>query len=246
MKKLVLLRHGESEWNQDNRFTGWTDVELSEKGVDEAREAGRVMKLAGLHFDVAYTSYLKRAIKTLWLALEEMDLMWIPVHKSWRLNEKHYGNLQGMDKKETADKYGADQVLLWRRSFDVAPAPIPEGDERRAENELKYRELSKDEIPETESLKETIARILPYWKNEILVSVKTKSDILITAHGNSLRSIVKELKGLTEEEIIQLNLPTGIPYVFEFNDHMELLKDYFIGDEEEIRKLMQKVANQAK
>ncbi len=246
MKKLVLLRHGESVWNKANRFTGWTDVELTEKGVEEAMEAGRTLREKGFKFDMAFTSYLKRAIKTLWLALEEMDQMWIPVYKSWRLNEKHYGMLQGLNKAETAEKYGDEQVLKWRRSFAVPPSEIPEDDKRHPKYEAKYAGLKPQEIPATEALKDTIERLIPYWEDQIKPALQKHEQILVAAHGNSLRGIVKFLKDMTEEEIIAFNIPTGIPYVFEFDDDMNLVKDEFIGDPETIKKLMEQVANQAK
>lgn len=246
MKKLVLLRHGESIWNKENRFTGWTDVDLTEKGVKEAKEAGQTMKEKGFKFDMAFTSYLRRAIKTLWLALEEMDQMWIPVYKSWRLNEKHYGMLQGLNKAETAEKYGDEQVLMWRRSFDTPPAEIPEDDNRHPKYEEKYAEISPDEMPATEALKHTIERLIPYWEGEIKPALRKHDEILVAAHGNSLRGIVKYLKNMSEEEIIAFNIPTGIPYVFEFDDNLNLQKDEFIGDPETIKKLMEQVANQAK
>jgi 2,3-bisphosphoglycerate-dependent phosphoglycerate mutase len=246
MMKLVLIRHGESEWNKENRFTGWTDVGLSEKGIQEAHDAGKILKEQGFVFKVAYTSYLTRAIKTLWIILEEMDLVWIPVYKTWRLNEKHYGLLQGLNKKETAQKYGDEQVLIWRRSYSTPPEPIAESDPRHPKHDPRYAGLSADEIPSTEALQDTVNRIVPYWKSDISLSLKKHKEVLVAAHGNSLRGIVKYLKNMGEEEIIQFNIPTGIPYVFEFDDDMNLLKDYFIGDPEEIKKLMEQVANQAK
>jgi 2,3-bisphosphoglycerate-dependent phosphoglycerate mutase len=246
MKKLVLLRHGESVWNKENRFTGWTDVDFSPKGVEEAIEAGRVLKERGFMFDMAFTSYLRRAIKTLWLTLEEMDQMWIPVYKSWRLNEKHYGLLQGLNKIEMAEKYGDEQVLLWRRSFDVPPSPVPEDDKRHPKYDPRYKDLKPEEIPATESLKETIGRMVPYWENDIRPALQKNNQILVAAHGNSLRAVVKYLKNMSEQEIIAFNIPTGIPYVFEFDENLNLLKDEFIGDPETIKKLMDAVANQAK
>lgn len=246
MFRLILVRHGESAWNKSNRFTGWVDVDLSEKGVGEAREAGRILKENGFDPKVAYTSYLKRAIKTLHLALEEMDRLWIPVLKSWRLNEKHYGMLQGLNKAETAAKYGDEQVLLWRRSFDIAPPPIDPENELSSRKDPKYRDLSPEEIPDTEALSHTIARIVPYWEDELLPALRENGEILISAHGNSLRGIVKHLKNMTEEEVIKFNIPTGIPYIFEFDDAMQVSKDYFLGDPEVIKALMDKVANQAK
>jgi 2,3-bisphosphoglycerate-dependent phosphoglycerate mutase len=246
MKRLVLLRHGESTWNKENRFTGWTDVDLSEGGVGEAMEAGKVLKKEGFQFRLAYTSYLTRAIRTLWLALGEMDLLWIPVYKTWRLNEKHYGILQGLNKSEMAEKYGDEQVQIWRRSYDVPPPPIDLNDPRHPRFDHRYRNLKPEEIPSTESLKETVARIVPYWENDISVKLAEQGEVLVAAHGNSLRGIVKYLKNISDKDIVQLNLPTGIPYVFEFDDNMNLLKDYFLGDPEVIRKLMEEVANQAK
>jgi 2,3-bisphosphoglycerate-dependent phosphoglycerate mutase len=246
MKRLVLLRHGQSQWNKENRFTGWVDVPLSEKGVEEAREAGKVMKQEGFQFKIAYTSYLKRAIKTLWLALEEMDMMWLDVKKNWRLNEKHYGMLQGLNKAETAEKYGAEKVQMWRRSFDTPPQPLTADDSNNPKFDTRYAELTAAEIPLTESLKEVIERFVPYWEGEIAPNLKEKGEVLISAHGNSLRALVMHLKNMSREEILGINIPTGIPYVFEFDDNMRLEKDYFIGDPEKIKKLMQQVANQAK
>jgi len=246
MKKLVLLRHGQSVWNKENRFTGWTDVKLSEQGVKEAEKAGKLLKKEGYKFKIAYTSYLTRAIKTLWIVLEEMDLMWIPEKKSWRLNEKHYGMLQGLNKVETAEKYGADMVQLWRRSFDVPPQPLESDDERNPRFDPRYAGLSPKEIPLTESLKEVIERFIPYWEGEILPTLKEQEEVLVAAHGNSLRALVMHLKNMSKEEILKFNIPTGIPYVFEFDDEMNLVKDYFLGDPEEIKKLMDQVANQIK
>jgi 2,3-bisphosphoglycerate-dependent phosphoglycerate mutase len=246
MKRLVLLRHGQSEWNKDNRFTGWTDVPLSSKGIEEAREAGKSLKEAGFLFDIAHTSYLKRAIKTLWLALEEMDLMYLPVKNSWRLNEKHYGMLTGLNKSETAQKYGDEQVLLWRRGFAVAPPPLDENNPYSSTGDSRYRKLDKKDIPLTESLKDCIQRLMPYWENEIRPSLLQNNDVLVAAHGNSLRGIVMVLKGMNEEEILKLNIPTGIPYVFEFDDQLKLQKDYFLADEETLAKLMAEVAEQGK
>lgn len=246
MKQLVLLRHGESVWNKSNRFTGWTDVDLSEKGVEEAKEAGRTLKERGFAFDMAFTSYLRRAIKTLWLALEEMDQMWIPVYNSWRLNEKHYGALQGLNKAETAEKYGEVQVLKWRRSFDIPPDPIHDDDERNPKHDPRYKNINPNDIPATESLKDTIERMIPYWEGSIKPALKNHNQILVAAHGNSLRAVVKYLKKMSNEEIISFNIPTGIPYVFEFDDELNLIKDEFIGDPETIKKLMEAVANQAK
>jgi 2,3-bisphosphoglycerate-dependent phosphoglycerate mutase len=245
MKKLVLVRHGESVWNKENRFTGWTDVDLSERGINEARDAGKVLKENGFNFSLAYTSFLKRAIKTLNLILEEMDQMWIPVKKSWRLNEKHYGNLQGLNKAETAAKYGDEQVHIWRRSYDVPPAPLAIDDPRNPRIDPRYMPIGED-APLTESLKETVGRMIPYWETEIRESLKNEDQVLVAAHGNSLRAVIKVLKNISDDDIVSLNLPTGIPYVFEFDDQLNLQKDYFLGDPDVIRKLMEEVANQGK
>lgn len=246
MKKIVLLRHGESTWNQENRFTGWTDVDLTEKGVSEAIKAGDLLKEKGFQFEKAYTSYLKRAVKTLNCVLDRMDLDWIPVEKSWRLNEKHYGNLQGLNKAETAAKYGDEQVLIWRRSYDIAPVALEEDDARNPRKDIRYRDVNDKDLPRTESLKDTVARILPYWKEVIFPTLKQADEILVAAHGNSLRGIIKYLKNIPDDEIVKLNLPTAVPYVFEFDDNYQLVNDYFLGDPEEIKKLMEAVANQGK
>lgn len=246
MKKIVLLRHGESAWNRENRFTGWTDVDLTEKGVGEAYRAGELMKKENFAFDKAYTSYLKRAVKTLNGVLDAMDQDWIPVEKDWRLNEKHYGQLQGLNKAETAAKYGDEQVKIWRRSFDVAPQPLTEDDPRNPRFEARYDSVPDNMLPRTESLKDTIERIMPYWKETIFPSLKDAEEILVVAHGNSLRGIIKHLKGISDEDIVNLNLPTAVPYVFEFDDDMKIVKDYFLGDPQEIKKLMEAVANQGK
>lgn len=244
MKKIVLLRHGESVWNRENRFTGWTDVDLIEKGIEEANKAGDLLKGNGFQFDKAFTSYLKRAVKTLNCVLDRMDEDWIPVEKSWRLNEKHYGALQGLNKTETAEKYGAEQVLVWRRSYDVAPMPLTPNDPRNPRFDIRYEGVP--DLPLTESLKDTVERILPYWKEVIFPSLHTHDQLLVVAHGNSLRGIIKYLKHISDEEIVKLNLPTAVPYVFEFDGRLDLVNDYFLGDPEEIRKLMDAVANQAK
>lgn len=246
MKKIVLLRHGESIWNQENRFTGWTDVDLTEKGMEEARRAGDLLKKEGFLFDKAYTSYLKRAVKTLNVVLDRMNLDWIPVEKSWRLNEKHYGALQGLNKSETAREYGDEQVLIWRRSYDIAPPALSEDDPRNPRFDIRYREVPASDLPRTESLKDTVERILPYWKDTIFPSLERAGQLLIAAHGNSLRGIIKYLKHISDEAIVHLNLPTAVPYVFEFDDQLNLTKDYFLGDPEEIKKLMEAVANQGK
>ena len=248
MKRLVLIRHGQSQWNLENRFTGWTDVDLTPLGVEEAIKAGKQLKKDGFRFTLAFTSYLKRAVKTLNTVLDQMDLDWIPVKKSWRLNEKHYGMLQGLNKAETAAKYGDEQVLIWRRSFDVPPAPLAADDPRSPYNDVRYAHVNKEDLPLTESLKDTIQRILPYWEQEIFPSFSEHDDIIVAAHGNSLRAIIKKLKGISDEDIVSLNLPTAVPYVFEFDEQngMKLVKDYFVGDPEEVKKLMEAVANQGK
>ncbi len=246
MKKIVLIRHGQSVWNKQNRFTGWTDVDLSEKGISEAHDAGKLLKKEGFHFEKAYTSYLKRAIKTLNIVLDEMNLDWIPVEKSWRLNEKHYGTLQGLNKAETAEKYGSEQVHKWRRSYDIPPAELKKDEERSPFMDPRYKGVDEKNLPLTEALKDTVERILPYWNNTILPSLKNHQEIIVAAHGNSLRGIVKHLKNISDDDISSLNLPTGIPYVFEFDDNLNVVKDYFLGDPEVIKKLMEAVANQAK
>lgn len=246
MKKLVLIRHGESVWNKENRFTGWTDVDLSERGMQEAVKAGELLKAEGFHFGMAFTSYLKRAIKTLNIILDVMDLDWIPVHKTWRLNEKHYGSLQGMNKSETASQYGEQQVHIWRRSYDVPPAPLDKSDNRSPFRDNRYVGVPEDLLPLTEALKDTVERILPYFTKEILPAVKEQKEVIVAAHGNSLRGIVKMLKNISDEDIPSLNLPTGVPYLFEFDDNMNLVGDRFLGDPEEIRKLQEAVAHQGK
>lgn len=246
MKKVVLIRHGESTWNKENRFTGWTDVDLTETGVAEAVKAGKLLKERGFQFEFAYTSYLKRANKTLNTILDQMDLDWLPVEKSWRLNEKHYGMLQGLNKAETADKYGEEQVLVWRRSYDVPPAPLAEDDPRSPLLDPRYKGVDKKDLPLTEALKDTVERILPYWNETIFPSLKKYDQIIVAAHGNSLRGIIKHLKNISDEDIVSLNLPTAVPYLFEFDDNFNLVNDEFLGDPEEIKKLMDAVANQGK
>jgi len=246
MKKLVLLRHGESTWNQENRFTGWTDVGLSERGVREALEAGRTLARGGYVFDVAYTSVLKRAVKTLWIVLEEMDLMWIPVHNSWRLNERHYGALQGLNKAETAARHGEQQTKLWRRSYSVRPPALAPDDERYPGRDRRYAGLRPDQIPCTECLEDTVARFLPYWKETIAPAVQRGERVLIAAHGNSLRALVKHLDGVSDEAIVDLNIPTGIPLVYELRDDLTPDRSYYLGDQEEIQKATQRVADQLK
>jgi len=246
MKKVVLIRHGESVWNKENRFTGWTDVDLTENGVQEAVKAGKLLKEKGFKFEMAYTSFLKRANKTLNTILDQMDLDWIPVEKTWRLNEKHYGMLQGLNKAETAEKYGDEQVLIWRRSYDVPPAPLDPSDSRSASQDPRYAGVPKSFVPETEALKDTVERILPYWQEVIYPSMVKHDEIIVAAHGNSLRGIIKHLKNISDEDIVSLNLPTAVPYVFEFDNDLNLVNDYFLGDPEEIKKLMDAVANQGK
>ncbi len=246
MKQLILVRHGESAWNKLNLFTGWTDVDLTEAGVKEAYAAGKLLKAEGYKPEICYTSYLKRAVKTLNEVLDAMDMDYLPVEKSWRLNEKSYGAIQGLNKADTAKKYGDEQVLLWRRSFDTQPPALDMHDPRSPRMDARYAELSDAEIPLTESLKDTIARLMPYYKGTIMKSFETHDTILVVAHGNSLRGIVKELRGMSNDEIIKFNIPTAVPYIFQFNDRMELEKEFFLGDQEEINKKMQSVANQAK
>jgi 2,3-bisphosphoglycerate-dependent phosphoglycerate mutase len=244
MKKLVLLRHGESTWNRENRFTGWTDVDLSEKGVEEAREAGRVLKSEGYTFDVAYTSVLKRAIRTLWIVLDEMDLMWIPVHRSYRLNERHYGALQGLDKRETAERHGMEQVQLWRRSYNVRPPPLLVGDERHPGLDRRYATLSPEELPLGECLEDTVERFLPYWKGTIVPDVSAGKRVLIAAHGNSLRALVKFLDDVPDDEIADLNIPTGIPLVYELSDDLTPIRHFYLGDPEKVAAATHAVAAQ--
>ena len=246
MKKLVLLRHGESTWNEENRFTGWTDVALSEKGVQEAKTAGLVLKQNGFAFDVAYTSLLKRAIKTLWIVLEDMEQMWIPVNLSWRLNERHYGALQGLNKSDTAAKFGEQQVLLWRRSYDVRPPALDKSDSRYPGNDPRYRGLPEKYLPLTECLKDTVTRFLPYWKETIAPAVKSGQNVIIAAHGNSLRALVKYLDRISDEQIVELNIPTGIPLVYELDNNLLPLKHYYLGDEETVNQAVQAIANQGK
>ena len=246
MYKIVLLRHGESEWNKENRFTGWTDVDLSEKGIEEAKRAGKLMKEAGLDFDIAYTSVLKRAIRTLWLAQDVMNLLWIPVIKSWRLNERHYGALQGLNKAETAQKYGDEQVHIWRRSYDTQPPALTEADERFPGHDRRYHDLTKDELPLTECLKDTVARFLPFWHETVAPAIKSGKRVLIVAHGNSLRSLVKYLDNIPDDEIVELNIPTGVPLVYELDKDLKPIKHYYLGDPEEVKKLAEAVANQGK
>jgi 2,3-bisphosphoglycerate-dependent phosphoglycerate mutase len=244
--KLVLIRHGESTWNKENRFTGWTDVDLSDKGRQEALDGGRVLKAEGYRFDVAYTSVLKRAIRTLWTVLDEMELMWIPVYRSWRLNERHYGALQGLNKAETAAKFGEDQVKIWRRSYDIPPPPLTPDDERFPGHDPRYQGLSQAELPLTECLKDTVARFLPLWHDTIAPDIRSGRKVLIAAHGNSLRALVKYLDNIPEKDIVELNIPTGMPLVYELDDDLKPLNRYYLGDPEKVKAAMDAVAAQGK
>ena len=246
MYKLVLVRHGESQWNKENRFTGWYDVDLSEKGREEALKGGKILKEQGYGFDIAYTSVLKRAIRTLWIVMEELDQLWLPVVRTWRLNERHYGALQGLNKAETAAKYGDDQVLVWRRSFDTPPPALDEGDERFPGHDPRYAGIDPRILPRTESLKSTIDRFMPYWHDNIAPQIRAGKRVLIAAHGNSLRALVKYLDQVSDEEIVGLNIPTGVPLVYELDGDLHPIKHYYLGDPEEIQKLMDAVAKQGK
>jgi len=246
MKKLVLIRHGESIWNKENRFTGWTDVGLSEKGVQEAIQAAHFLLNEGYVFDVAYTSMLKRAIKTLWIILEQMDLMWIPVFKSWRLNERHYGALQGLNKIEMVKQYGMKQVQIWRRSYDVPPPPLAIDDLRYNGNDPRYADIKQGELPVGECLKDVVARILPLWHESIFPTIKAAKRVIISAHGNSLRALVKYLDNIPEDQIADLNIPTGIPLVYELNDDLTVIRSFYLSDPGKVRKATQAVANQLK
>ena len=246
MSRLVLLRHGFSEWNKSNRFTGWTDVDLAPEGIAEAKAAAKLLKQEGFDFDVAYTSVLKRAIRTLWLVQEELDLMWIPVYKHWRLNERHYGGLQGLNKAETTRKFGEEQVKIWRRSYDIPPPALKKTDERHPKHDPRYAELKASELPATESLKDTVARFVPYWKGKILPALKRGERVIIVAHGNSLRALVKHLDGMGEEEIVALNIPTAVPLVYEFDRKFKAKRHYYLGDQEKIAAAAAAVANQTK
>ncbi len=246
MYKIVFMRHGESTWNLENRFTGWTDVDLTEKGINEARQAGKILKEAGFTFDLAYTSVLKRAIRTLWLTLDEMDLMWIPVEHDWRLNERHYGALQGLNKAETAAKYGDEQVLIWRRSYDTPPMPLEPNDPRTSYNDPRYASLKKEQIPLTECLKDTVARVMPAWDESIAPAIRAGKQILISAHGNSLRALIKSLDGISDQDIVGLNIPNGQPLVYELDADLKPIKSYYLGDQEAIAAAMKAVASQGK
>jgi 2,3-bisphosphoglycerate-dependent phosphoglycerate mutase len=244
MTKLVMIRHGQSTWNLANRFTGWTDVDLSEQGIREAREGAGVLRREGYTFDVAFTSVLKRAIRTLWIVLDDMDLMYIPVHRSWRLNERHYGALQGLNKKETAEKYGVDQVQIWRRSYDVPPGALAEDDERHPRHDPRYADVPRELLPATESLKTTLDRVLPYWHETIVPVLKQDRRVLIAAHGNSMRALVKYLDGVSDEDIVTLNIPTGVPLIYELDGDLNAQRHYYLGDEQKIKAATASVASQ--
>jgi 2,3-bisphosphoglycerate-dependent phosphoglycerate mutase len=246
MHKLVLLRHGESTWNQENRFTGWTDVGLTEKGCAEAKAAGELLRREGYDFDVAYTSVLKRAIKTLWIALEALDRMWLPIHHSWRLNERHYGDLQGLNKAETAAKFGEAQVKIWRRAYDIAPPPLADDDPRLEIGDRRYAELGADKFPRTECLKDTVARFLPYWHATIAPAILSGQRVIIAAHGNSLRALVKYLDDVSDDDIVEMNIPTGQPLVYELDDKLKPIRSGYLGDPEAIKARMAAVASQGK
>ncbi|HAF62846.1 MAG TPA: phosphoglyceromutase [Anaerolineaceae bacterium] len=246
MYKVVLLRHGESEWNKANLFTGWTDVDLSEKGLQEAQQAAALLKQEGYTFDIAYTSVLKRAIRTLWIVMDGMDLMWVPVIRSWRLNERMYGALQGLNKAQTAEKYGDEQVHLWRRSYDVPPPALEKDDERYPGNDRRYADLAEQDVPTTECLKDTVERFLPYWKDTIAPTIKAGKRVIIAAHGNSLRALVKYLDNISDEEIPGLNIPTGVPLVYELDEDMKPIKHYYLGDQDAVNAAINAVANQTK
>src|SRR5438477_722138 len=246
MHTLVLIRHGESTWNRENRFTGWTDVDLSERGRAEAEEAGRLLREGGYVFDVAFTSVLKRAIRTLWIVLDAMDLMWIPDAKTWRLNERHYGALQGLNKAETAAKHGDAQTKIWRRSYDIPPPPLAPDDPRHPSRDPRYAGLSKSELPLTESLKDTVARFLPYWHDTIAPSIRSGKKVLIAAHGNSLRALVKYLDNVSEQDILEVNIPTGIPLVYLLNEDLKPLQKFYLGNQDAVQEKMAAVANQGK
>jgi 2,3-bisphosphoglycerate-dependent phosphoglycerate mutase len=246
MIKLVLLRHGESIWNKENRFTGWTDIDLSTKGANEAKKAGQVLQEQGYCFDVAFTSVLKRAIRTLWIVLDEMDLMWIPVYRSWRLNERHYGALQGLNKADMAAKYGEEQVLIWRRSYDIRPPNLEKRDKTYPGRDPRYAQLDEKDTPLTECLKDTVNRFLPYWHEVLAPTIKSGKRVIISAHGNSLRALVKYVDNISDDDIVKLNIPTGIPLIYEMDNELKPLKSYYLGDPEEVKKAMNAVAKQGK
>ena len=246
MKKLVLMRHGESQWNLENRFTGWVDVDLTDKGVEEARLAGKLLKQAGIEFDLGFTSLLTRAIRTLWLTQEVLDRRWIPVIKHWRLNERHYGALQGLNKTETAAKYGEDQVHAWRRSYDVPPPPLELADERHPSRDLRYQSLLPEELPRTECLKDTVLRVVPYWQMEIAPQIRAGKNVIIAAHGNSLRALIKHLDHVSDSDIVGLNIPTAVPLVYELTDDLKPIRSYYLGDQAEVARAQAAVAAQGK
>ncbi|HRQ04486.1 MAG TPA: 2,3-diphosphoglycerate-dependent phosphoglycerate mutase [Nitrosomonas halophila] len=246
MKKLVLLRHGESTWNQENRFTGWTDVDLTPKGIEEAKTAGKLLRDHGFTFDIAHTSVLKRAIRTLWITLDEMDRMWTPVELNWRLNERHYGALQGLNKAETAQQYGDEQVLIWRRSYDTQPPAMTAEDERYPGFDPRYKDLAKNEIPLSESLKDTVARFLPYWNQAVAPQIRSGKNVIIVAHGNSLRALIKHLDQISDQDILNYNIPTGIPLIYELDDNLKPIQNYYLGDTTAVEQAMSAVANQGK
>ena len=246
MHKLVLIRHGESTWNLENRFTGWTDVDLTETGVEQAKQAGRLLKAEGYYFDVAYTSVLKRATRTLWHTLDELDRTWLPVVHSWRLNERHYGGLQGLNKAETAKKYGDEQVLVWRRSYDTPPPPLDATDPRSERGDLRYARLSPEQIPLTECLKDTVARVLPFWNESMAPAIRSGRRLVVAAHGNSIRALVKYLDGISDSDIVGLNIPNGIPLVYELDDELKPLRHYYLGDAAAAEKAAAAVASQGK
>ena len=246
MYKIVFMRHGESVWNRENRFTGWVDVDLTDKGIAEAREAGRILKEAGFTFDLTYTSVLKRAIRTLWSVLDEMDRMWIPVVHDWRLNERHYGALQGLNKAETAAKYGDEQVLVWRRSYDTPPMALDPSDPRASYDDPRYAKLKREEIPLAECLKDTVARVIPFWNESIAPAIRAGKQILVSAHGNSLRALIKHLDNISDQDIVGLNIPNGQPLVYELDADLKPIRSYYLGDATAIEAAMQAVANQGK
>jgi 2,3-bisphosphoglycerate-dependent phosphoglycerate mutase len=246
MHKLILLRHGESDWNRENRFTGWTDVDLSPTGIEEARRAGRILLEKGFTFNAAFTSLLKRAIRTLWIVLDEMDLMWIPVHRSWRLNERHYGALQGLNKAETAAQHGEQQVKVWRRSYDIRPPDLELADPRFPGHDRRYADLTDRELPRTECLKDTVDRFLPYWHETIAPAIRAGKRVIIAAHGNSLRALVKHLDGISDDAIVELNIPTGVPLLYELDDELRPVRHEYLGDPEQVRKAQEAVARQGK
>jgi 2,3-bisphosphoglycerate-dependent phosphoglycerate mutase len=245
MYRVALLRHGESTWNKENRFTGWTDVDLSDKGREEAAAAGKLLRDSGFVFDIAYTSVLKRALRTCWIALDELDLLWIPVEKDWRLNERHYGALQGLNKAETAAKHGEAQTKIWRRSYDITPPPLEADDPRHPKFDPRYAGLTPEELPSTEALKNTVARFVPYWESTIVPTIRSGRRVLITAHGNSLRALVKHLDGVSDADIVELNIPTGIPLIYELDAALKPIKHYYLGDPEAAARAAAAVANQA-